>query len=178
MVDIGERLYELREDRGWTQRRLAEEARISQVTVTHVETGKVSPRLPTVRRLARAFGMSTDEFLYGGNPEGPPPEPSWKAELRTSSKEEKRSLALAAQGMVSNTWPGAASTKEILALKGFMSKHGIDAEGVLEALIEDTPGLEEMLDRLEERARAEEAKFAREAQKAVEDALEHGLHAS
>lgn len=177
-MDIGERLYELREDRGWTQRRLAEEARTSQVTITHVETGKVSPRMPTIRRLARAFGISTDEFLYGGDPEGPPPGRRWKEELRASSKEEKRSLALAAQGMVSDTWPGAAGTKEILALKKFMSEHGIDAADVLEALIEESPGLEEVLDRLAERARAEEAEFTQEAQKAVADALEHRLHAS
>ena len=61
-TDIGERLYELREQRGWTQVRTAQEAGLSHATITHLETGKVEPRMPTLRKLARAFGVTVDEL--------------------------------------------------------------------------------------------------------------------
>jgi transcriptional regulator with XRE-family HTH domain len=62
-TDVGERLWELREERGWSQKRTAREAGLSHVTVAHLETGKVEPRMPTLRKLARTFGMTVDEFL-------------------------------------------------------------------------------------------------------------------
>ena len=64
-TDLGERLWELREERGWSQKRTAKEAGLSHVTIAHLETGKVEPRLPTLRKLARTFDMTVDELLEG-----------------------------------------------------------------------------------------------------------------
>lgn len=61
---LGERIVELRDAAGWGQRRLAKEAKISPVTVTHIETGKIpEPRLSTLRKIANAFGMTTEELI-------------------------------------------------------------------------------------------------------------------
>jgi len=71
-TDVGERLWELRDERGWSQKRTAKEAGLSHVTIAHLETGKVEPRMPTLRKLARTFGMTVDEFLgVEPSPEAP-----------------------------------------------------------------------------------------------------------
>ena len=62
-TEIGDRLFELREQRGWSQTEVARRARLSRSTVVNVENGVRSPSMPTLRRLARAFGVSLDELL-------------------------------------------------------------------------------------------------------------------
>jgi transcriptional regulator with XRE-family HTH domain len=65
--DIGARLFELRDSRGWTQDKVAEEAGVSHTTVVGLETGRIKdPRTVTLRRLARAFDMDLDEFRGEG----------------------------------------------------------------------------------------------------------------
>src|SRR3954451_10097345 len=62
--EIGSRLTVLREDRMWTQGRLAEEAGISPTTVSGIESGRISrPHFRTVGKLARALGMDSRELL-------------------------------------------------------------------------------------------------------------------
>lgn len=61
---LGRRIVELRDAAGWGQRRLAKETGLSPVTVVHIETGQTpEPRLSTVRKIAEAFGMTTNELL-------------------------------------------------------------------------------------------------------------------
>jgi transcriptional regulator with XRE-family HTH domain len=56
------RTKEWRESRGLTQRRLAAEAGVGEVTVARVETGSsVTP--PTARKLADALGVSVADLL-------------------------------------------------------------------------------------------------------------------
>lgn len=96
----------------------------------------------------------------------------WRVRLRALDKEKKRDLALAAKGVVGDTWLGATTTRELRALKAFAADHGVSAEEILETLIEDTPGLDEMLDRLEARARIRAEEFAEESREAVDATLE------
>lgn len=80
---IGDRVYWHRDQRDWTQEELAHEAGVSATTISHIESGAKQPRMNTIRRLARAFGVSTDELLHGKElvppkDETPPsPEPSF-----------------------------------------------------------------------------------------------------
>jgi transcriptional regulator with XRE-family HTH domain len=61
---IGEKVYWHRDARGWTQEELAKESGVSATTISHIESGAIErPRMNTVRRLARAFGTSTEAFL-------------------------------------------------------------------------------------------------------------------
>lgn len=68
-VDIAERLFLLREAQGWSQTEVAKRSGVSREAIVLTETGRTFPRLPTLRRLARAFGVSVEEFLNAGEPE-------------------------------------------------------------------------------------------------------------
>ncbi len=57
MATVGDRIRRLREQRLLTQRELAERAGIGPVTLHRIESGKVVPRLRTLRRLAEALGI-------------------------------------------------------------------------------------------------------------------------
>jgi ribosome-binding protein aMBF1 (putative translation factor) len=49
-------LIALREQRGWTQRQLADRAGMKQPQLARLETGQVEPKLDTLQRLAKAMG--------------------------------------------------------------------------------------------------------------------------
>ena len=53
----------LRVERGWTQRKLAHEARTSQHTIGEIELGLRDPHPTTLRKIAEAFSVSADELL-------------------------------------------------------------------------------------------------------------------
>jgi transcriptional regulator with XRE-family HTH domain len=165
--DIGARLFELRDARGWSQRELSARARTSQVTITKVETGRVAPRLVTVRKLARAFDMTAEEFMYGGGP-GPGGGGDWRAKLREASPAAKRDMALAASE--GGQWPGNVSTRTLGALKAFCARYGVTPEDVLAALVAETPGLSETLDALNARAKERAERYAQEAEQMAAEA--------
>jgi transcriptional regulator with XRE-family HTH domain len=54
---VTDRLRHLRLSRGWSQRRLAREADISEADVSRIETGRLRPYGGQRRRLARALGV-------------------------------------------------------------------------------------------------------------------------
>jgi transcriptional regulator with XRE-family HTH domain len=61
VVPFGSTLRKLRRQRGWTQKRLAQEAQISISIIFHAEQAtRLDPRLSTLRRLARALNCSID----------------------------------------------------------------------------------------------------------------------
>lgn len=166
-------LRELRRQKGWSQRDLARESGVGADTISGIESGRHEARPSTLRKLAGAFGVEVADLLR----ETPAPKVQasgpWRVRLRALNKEKKRDLALAAKGVVSDTWLGATTTRELRALKAFMSEYDVGAEEVLETLIDDTPGLEEMLNRLVARARTRAEEFAEESRKAVDATLEH-----
>ena len=49
-------LIALREQRGWSQRELADRAGMKQPQLARLETGQVEPKLDTLQRLAIAMG--------------------------------------------------------------------------------------------------------------------------
>jgi ribosome-binding protein aMBF1 (putative translation factor) len=50
-------LIALREQRGWSQRQLADRAGMKQPQLARLETGQVEPKLDTLQRLATAMGF-------------------------------------------------------------------------------------------------------------------------
>lgn len=58
-----ERLADLRNARGWSQARLAEESGLSQPVIARFETGERGPKMWQIEQIARAFGMTPSEFL-------------------------------------------------------------------------------------------------------------------
>ncbi|MCL2176412.1 MAG: helix-turn-helix domain-containing protein [Firmicutes bacterium] len=61
---FGERITELRQDRGLTQRQMADVFNISQSTIALWETGKTEPNFEMLKKLANYFGVSAD-YLIG-----------------------------------------------------------------------------------------------------------------
>ena len=54
--ELGRQVRELREQRGWSQTRLARTARMTQPAVARFEAGGTVPTLPVLERLAHALG--------------------------------------------------------------------------------------------------------------------------
>lgn len=68
-IILGERLKELRKERGWTQKQCAEKIGLNSVTYLHYENAQREPPLQVLVELARLFGVSVD-FLLGLNDVG------------------------------------------------------------------------------------------------------------
>lgn len=56
------RVRELRESRGWTRVELARRARIHPADVSKIESGRMVPYQPQIRRLARALQVAEREL--------------------------------------------------------------------------------------------------------------------
>lgn len=52
-----------RNERGWSQERLAEKSKLTQVFVSRIETAKVAPTIDTVAALARALEVDPSLLL-------------------------------------------------------------------------------------------------------------------
>jgi len=64
-VALGERIQQLRADRGWRQIDLAEETSIHENYVSDLELGRKEVCLRTLQTLAGAFDMTASELLKG-----------------------------------------------------------------------------------------------------------------
>jgi transcriptional regulator with XRE-family HTH domain len=62
-VALGERVRQLRTDRGWRQIDLAEHAGIHENYVSDLETGRKEICLRTLKTLASAFDLKTADLL-------------------------------------------------------------------------------------------------------------------
>lgn len=62
-IAFGKNLRRLREAKGWTLEQMAEEAGMNELQAGHVERGASDPKLSTILKLARAFGMTPSELL-------------------------------------------------------------------------------------------------------------------
>ena len=62
-MNIGEKICQLRKDRGMTQEMLAEQLVISAQAISKWERGVANPDLEMIPKLAKIFNISTDELL-------------------------------------------------------------------------------------------------------------------
>ena len=64
MCDIGAKIKELRDQKGWSQRNLAMRAKMSNTEIARIEKGeRNNPTLDVVFKLSNAFGISVNYFL-------------------------------------------------------------------------------------------------------------------
>lgn len=61
-VVLGKVIAYLRQKQAWTQGQLAERVGVQQSTISRIENGSLTPDAFMLRRLAEAFGMSSDEL--------------------------------------------------------------------------------------------------------------------
>ncbi len=66
MFDVLDRITELRNERGWSNYRVAKSAGISQSTYQTWYSRKASPTLEGIEKVCRAFDISLSEFFYEG----------------------------------------------------------------------------------------------------------------
>jgi transcriptional regulator with XRE-family HTH domain len=69
---LGARIAECRDGRGWTQKKLAEEAGISITFLSEVENDRRMPGSGIVLQIASALGVSIDYLLAGRSFASPP----------------------------------------------------------------------------------------------------------
>ena len=81
IIDFGEKLRELREKAGLTQRQLAAQIRVSTSAVSSYETQDRDPSLVNLIKIAKTFHVSTDYLLGIDKAE--------RADLSDLSEEEK-----------------------------------------------------------------------------------------
>lgn len=62
-VILGQRLRELREERGLTQKQIAESMHINSVTYLHYEKNQREPPLALLADFANFFGVTVDYLL-------------------------------------------------------------------------------------------------------------------
>jgi transcriptional regulator with XRE-family HTH domain len=60
---IAVRLRVLREELGLTHKEAAELANVSQATLVRLESGRRPPYMPTVTKIARAYGVPLEELV-------------------------------------------------------------------------------------------------------------------
>jgi transcriptional regulator with XRE-family HTH domain len=60
---IGELLFRLRKERGWTQKELAEKIEIHPNHIGRIEKGGLQPRRSTLEAFAKVFGTDVDDLL-------------------------------------------------------------------------------------------------------------------
>jgi transcriptional regulator with XRE-family HTH domain len=61
--NIGQRLKEERQLRGWSQRDLARETQVNTDTISGIETGQHEPRPSTLRKLAEGLGIQVRDLF-------------------------------------------------------------------------------------------------------------------
>lgn len=79
--EVGRRVVQLRESKGWGQEDLAHEAGVSVKTVSRVENGRHESRNNTVERIADALGVDKDELWPKPAPLGLGVEDPYQAQL-------------------------------------------------------------------------------------------------
>ncbi|HZH03091.1 MAG TPA: helix-turn-helix transcriptional regulator [Myxococcaceae bacterium] len=60
---IAVKLRDLRTERGLTQKQAAELARVTPQTLIDLESGKRPPYMPTLTKIARAYGVPLEELV-------------------------------------------------------------------------------------------------------------------
>lgn len=66
MMDVLERINALRKERGWSIYRLADEAMLTQSTLSNMFTRKTLPSLYTLSQICEAFNITMSEFFNDG----------------------------------------------------------------------------------------------------------------
>ncbi|MEG9430211.1 MAG: helix-turn-helix transcriptional regulator, partial [Christensenellaceae bacterium] len=66
MIDVLERILELKNERGWSLYKLADEAMLTQSTLSNMFTRKTMPSLYTLNQICEAFGITMSEFFNDG----------------------------------------------------------------------------------------------------------------
>lgn len=62
---LGQRIKDLREARGWSQREFSQVIGMNKTYIGDIELGKRNPTLKSMERIAGGFGLRVGELLEG-----------------------------------------------------------------------------------------------------------------
>lgn len=63
MINVLERITELRKQKNWTEYQLAERSGLTQSTISSWYRKDILPTLPSLERICEAFGISISQFF-------------------------------------------------------------------------------------------------------------------
>ena len=86
MIDVLERITELREQKNWTEYQLAERSGLTQSTISSWYRKNILPTLPSLERICIAFGISISQFFDDNSSEITLINPKQKQLLEHASK--------------------------------------------------------------------------------------------
>lgn len=66
-MDVLTKIKRLRDERGWSDYRLAQEAGLRQSTISSMFKKNNTPTIPTLEAICRAFGLTLSQFFADGN---------------------------------------------------------------------------------------------------------------
>jgi transcriptional regulator with XRE-family HTH domain len=90
-----DRLAVIRQNRGYSQKSLAEAAGLSQIQVHRYERGQSQPTLEAIKRLAQVLSVSSDELIFDEDERGPSDELRLHFEAIAAFDPEDRKIAKA-----------------------------------------------------------------------------------
>ena len=67
VLDVNERIRQLLDKRGWTEYRLAKEAKLSQSTIANLFNRNTTPSVSTLEATCSGFGITLSQFFADGN---------------------------------------------------------------------------------------------------------------
>jgi len=99
--DFPQHLAELRKQKGLTQQQLADMIHVSVVQIRRYEGGSSQPTLDVIRNLAMAFGVTSDQLLFGKDERGPDDDLRLQFEaVSRFDPEEKKVIRSVLEGMI------------------------------------------------------------------------------
>ena len=66
-MNILDKILKLREKRGWTEYRLAEEAKLPQSTISSWYSKNMTPSISSLEKICMAFGITLSQFFANDN---------------------------------------------------------------------------------------------------------------
>jgi len=86
MIDVLDRITELRKRKKWTEYQLAEHSGLTQSTISSWYRKDILPTLPSLERICIAFGISISQFFDDNNNEITIINPKQKQLLEAATK--------------------------------------------------------------------------------------------
>ena len=123
MLRTGEKIREIRMQRGYNQEQLAELANLNRVTIAKYESGKVEPGAQALDRIADALEVTVDELL--GRKETVSTDP-WDPEEMGAGDQDAQNVRILARG-VSKLSP--ENRQKLLDVARALFAEDFDAEG-------------------------------------------------
>lgn len=110
---LGERVREIREAKGLTQREIADRIQIDDYYISRLENDHINPTLATMQKLARALEVEVRDLF-------PATQPEFRVTPPTLDKDLKKVVAL---------WKGLNQEHRQLMLRFIEQTHKLDTQG-------------------------------------------------